>query len=404
MVNPPIWGAGFGLVALDAYLVVLLVAAAQLRARRRGSPGRPVHGANQFVVLVPAHDEEATIGSCLASLRAVAYPADAHDVVVVADNCTDATAALARAAGVTVLERDVPDEPGKGHALNWAMDRLAGLGLAPAAIAFVDADCEVTPNFLAEADSQLTDGAAAVQAAYVVSNPEASPATALRAAAFSLINYVRPLGRTAFGGSAGVLGTGMVLRTELIEALRFDPDSIVEDTDLHLRLLGAGERVHFLPDAQVRSPMPTASSAVASQQARWEGGRGELIRSHLWPLVATGVRRRRAAPLLAAADLLVPPLSFLALAHVVVDAALATLGRRGRALALLTAGGHAGFVLGGLALAGTPARTYGTLATAPALVARKLVLYVRFAIRGGPAGWERTAREVSVDATAASRG
>ena len=77
----------------------------------------------RFAVLVPAHNEERLIGACLDSLNAAAAHADA-EVVVIADNCTDATAGVARGRGATVLER-VSDERGKGYALEWA-NRGAG--------------------------------------------------------------------------------------------------------------------------------------------------------------------------------------------------------------------------------------------------------------------------------------
>ena len=89
---------------LNAYLVVLLGAAVRGRRRR---PPRPVTDARmRFAIVVPARDEEASIGTALASLRALEYPPDLVEIVVVADNCADRTADVAAACGATVWARN----------------------------------------------------------------------------------------------------------------------------------------------------------------------------------------------------------------------------------------------------------------------------------------------------------
>ena len=105
-----------------AYLLTLLAA-----ARRRPSPP-PAPGTPRVAVLIPAHDEGSGVRATVASVRALDWPAERLDVVVIADNCTDDTAAHAEAAGARVLERDAPDARGKGRALAWAVERLAADG------------------------------------------------------------------------------------------------------------------------------------------------------------------------------------------------------------------------------------------------------------------------------------
>jgi 1,2-diacylglycerol 3-beta-glucosyltransferase len=373
------------LAVMDAYLLTLLAAAARARQTPVPPPsGRPL----RFAVLVPGHDEERAIGDTLSALAALEYPADHVDVVVVADNCTDATATIARAAGATVLERSDPGRRGKGHALNWALDRLGEVSDAEA-VAFVDADCLPTANLLRAADARLRAGAVAVQADYVVSNAEASATAALRYAAFALFNRVRPLGRERLGLSAGLVGTGMAFRRPVIERLRFDTASVTEDGELHMRLLEQGDRVAFLPEAAVLSPMPTAAADTTAQQTRWEGGRLEVLRTR-W----RGLRDRRNRPLQAALfEEVVPPQALLAVLHLAGAALAAVSGRR--ALRRVAAGelaAQAVFVLGGLRVARAPGDVYRALATAPALMVQKVALYARLAVRGGPTEWERTTR------------
>ena len=125
-----------------AYLLTLLAAA------RRRTPPPPAPGTPRVTVLIPAHDEGAGVRATVASVRALDWPAERLDVVVIADNCTDDTAAQAAAAGARVLERDAPDARGKGRALAWAVERLAAAGPPPDAVVVVDADCTVEPGLL----------------------------------------------------------------------------------------------------------------------------------------------------------------------------------------------------------------------------------------------------------------
>lgn len=394
--NRALWLSSLGaaVTAIDLYLVALLAAAARPRASRPSGAQRGVER-RRFAVLVPAHDEQAMIGATLSALARLAYPPDRWSVVVIADNCSDATAEIAERAGAIVLERDDPARRGKGHALNWALDRLGQLE-APAAdaIAIVDADCEPSPNLLESFDARLRDGATAVQARYTVANPGASTQTALRFAAFALINTVRPMGKDRFGLSCGLLGTGMAFERSLLERHRFAPGSLVEDTDLHLRLVADGVRVVFAPEASVSSPMPTSQGAISAQQSRWEGGRVQLLRTWTKPLLAGADGRRDRVRLHAWLELLVPPQSLLALMHVGLGGlALAVRSRAGRRIVALDAALQAAFVLGGLRLTRAPAPVYRALVGAPLLVAQKLRILGRLVVKGVPKGWERTPRE-----------
>src|SRR5262249_34357078 len=153
------------------------------------------------------HDEEHQVAATIRSLQATAYPPARRRIVVVADNCTDATAQVARAAGADVLERHDPARRGKGHALAWAFPWILEDPRVDA-VCIVDADCEVSANLLQALSGRLRAGADAAQARYVVSDPTASTGAALRWAGFALFNVLRPRGRDRLGMSAGMLGTG----------------------------------------------------------------------------------------------------------------------------------------------------------------------------------------------------
>ncbi len=143
----PIFVAAIGLPALLGVASLLFLLLAALAGRRRSAP--PVTGSPLFLaVIVPAHDEALVLNGTLESLLAQTYPRDRFEIVVVADNCTDGTAALARLHPVTVLERSHATERGKGYALNHAVSYLLGQPSPPDGFVIVDADTQVALDFL----------------------------------------------------------------------------------------------------------------------------------------------------------------------------------------------------------------------------------------------------------------
>lgn len=372
-----------------AYLLTLLAAA--VTGRARGAPGAAPR-LPRFVVVVPAHDEEAGIGATVESLAAMRYGGET-ETIVVADNCSDATAARARAAGATVWERDAPDDPGKGQALAWAFERVAHERAGVDAVAVVDADCTVTPNLLEALGARLAAGARAVQASYAVSNPAAAPAAAARFAGFALVNHVRPLGKSVLGLSCGLLGTGMAFDVRLLRELPWRAFDVTEDVEYNLRLAEAGIRVEFAPEAAVSSPMPTSLDAAAVQRERWESGSVGLARGAAARMLAAGVAARDVNRMHAGAELLMPPQSILMAGNAILLAAgTAAHARRAAALSAAALAGQVAFVLGGLALVRAPAAAYRALALAPALALRNANLYARIARGRGEREWVRTPR------------
>lgn len=382
----PLLTAGAVLGAATAYLLVLLIAAS--RSRRVVICGAKPRAPHRFLVLVPAHDEEHVLPRTLRALAELEYPPASTCVLVIADNCTDTTADVARAAGGRVLVRRDPGRRGKGHALAWALLRLRGELADVDAVVFLDADCEPSPNLLAAFDTRLHAGARALQAAYLVANPEESWPSALRWAAFALVNLVRPLGQNALGLSSGILGSGFVLKRELLERVPWEAFSLAEDAEYHLRLVAAGERVAFVQDAAVVSRMPTSLVASREQNLRWEAGRWHLLRTWSPGLIREGLRRRDVARLHAGLEPLVPPQSLLLVANCgLLGAALTLRARTARAIALANLAGQVVYVLGGLRIARAPRSVYRAMAIAPLHVAWKLGLQLRILGGQGPRGW-----------------
>jgi len=321
---------------------------------------------------------------------------------VVADHCTDRTAAIARAAGACVLER-TEGARGKGAALDWALGRLARWPDFDVLLV-LDADCIPSENVLEAVERRMRGGVRVVQVDYVVANAGASNVAALRDAAFLLMNTVRPMGKDALGLSAGLRGTGMAFQRVVAERYGWRTSTLAEDHEQHCRLVSGGERVSFAAEASVRSPMPTSLRAGRSQQLRWESARWPLLRRWAPRLLAGALRHRDAVRADAALEMLIPPQSLLAFTNVALLAAATAFDERAaRRLAALSLLCQAAFVLGGLRVARAGPATYRALACAPLLVAEKLALAVRLATGGAPRSFERTPRTTAHEPASRSR-
>lgn len=376
------------LAAVPGTLELLLVTAGAGLGRvwpRRG-PARPSRPLRLWTV-VPAHNEQATIARCVSSLRACRVPPGSRfKVLVVADNCSDATAVRAREAGARVLVRNDAARRGKGYALDLAFRTL--LAEDADAVAVVDADSVVTPSFAEALIARLGSGADAVQVRYGVLNRDDSVRTRLMHVALLAFNVLRPQGRDALRLSAGLLGNGFALSRQALERVPYQALSVVEDLEYHLRLVACGLRVGFTTEAACLADMPLAGGGVRTQRARWEGGRLRMLLDH-GPGLAANVLRGRwrlAEPLL---ELLCLPLAF----HVLLLGLLAAMPVAPiRVFAVAALAVVAAHILCAILLAGRP-RDLLVLATAPAYIAWKLTtlpMLLRTSRRS--ADWVRTQR------------
>jgi hypothetical protein len=258
-------------------------------APRRKPRAEGERSIRQIAIVIPAHDEEKTIGSAVASLLACDRTSCAISIHVIADNCTDDTAGAAVRAGARLIERHDTERRGKGHALAYAFERVLE-DESVDAILVIDADSRVDANFLSECEAAFARGSHAIQAGYQIGNPEASDRVRLVAIAFRAFNVLRPRARSRLGLSCGILGNGFGLARATVERVPYTARSVVEDLEYHLELVKAGLRVDFLEGTTVRADQPLGDAAEKTQRARWEGGRFRMIREHAPKLLAEVVR------------------------------------------------------------------------------------------------------------------
>jgi cellulose synthase/poly-beta-1,6-N-acetylglucosamine synthase-like glycosyltransferase len=386
-----------------SYLGVLTLAAKSRNGRRQPPVVAP---SKRFVLLVPAHDEELVIGLALEAFRALEYPADLFSVHVVADNCTDRTAEIVRNSGFHAHERDDRDNPGKGPALNWLLDSLIAAGKQFDVVVIVDADTTVHPQFLRRMNDAFCGGAVAAQGFYGVRDAGASATAGVRYAALACRHHLRPLGRTALGGSCGLYGNGMAFDVALMRGRRWS-GHLIEDAEFQMELLLDGHLVAYVPEARIEAEMPDSTTAATSQNERWELGRLQLAQRFVPTLFRRSIAPRdplRIAYLDAAIDHLVPPLSVLVAANAASTATsiagIALGSRRSRLAAIaniVSAATIAIHVVTGLRSVKAPASVYRSLLDAPRLIWWKLRLWLRVVSHPDDVGWTRTSRNAAPD-------
>jgi cellulose synthase/poly-beta-1,6-N-acetylglucosamine synthase-like glycosyltransferase len=298
--------AGVVSIPVAVFGVEVLAARNPSRPSSRPEPARAELGS--AAIVIPAHNESAGILPTLADLSAQLEGDDR--LVVVADNCSDDTGAVAASAGAEVIRRDDLSRIGKGYALAFGIDHLAAR--PPRFVIFVDADCRVSPGAIAQLRAACAASGRPVQAAYLM-RPPARSAVDHRLAEFAWIvkNWVRPLGLWRLGGPVQLMGAGMVFAWNDIRAVPLSSGHLVEDLKLGLDLALLGKPPSFLPSATVTSEFPATASGAETQRQRWVRGHLGVIAHYVPRLVWRALARRSPALLVMALDLAVPPLSLL---------------------------------------------------------------------------------------------
>ena len=352
----------------------------------------------RFDVIVPAHNEEAVIAHVVGSLLRVDWPADRFRVVVVADNCTDATDSIATDAGAHVLRRFDQEKRGKGYALDFAFKASRGLGWADAVVV-IDADAEVSPNLLEAIACRIECGEYAAQVHYGVSNTGASWRTRLLSIAKAAFHIVRSRARERLQLSCGIRGNGWAVTHELLQRVPYNAFSLTEDLEYGIALGLAGFRVAYVDEAHSDAEMVSGEKESRKQRQRWERGRFALIRAKTMPLLRQALRKRSVVCLDLALDLMVLPLSYVALNVLALFAIVGLAAVAGQPFVgvwvWLGAGCVAALVLHilrGWQLSGAGLQGLLDLAWAPVFLIWKIVVMLS---GRGSKEWVRTKRERS---------
>jgi cellulose synthase/poly-beta-1,6-N-acetylglucosamine synthase-like glycosyltransferase len=374
--------------------VTVLFVEVLLAVTSRGSAVVQLGERPRLAVVMPAHNEASIIADTLRSI--VPQLSKSDRLIVVADNCSDETAAIATAEGAEVIVRTHLTLRGKGYALDFGVRHLERD--APDVVIIIDADCQVGAGAIDRLARLCGQTARPVQALYLMHSPKGGGLkTRIAEFAWVVKNQVRPTGLHRLGLPCQLMGTGMAFPWVCISTARLATGHIVEDLKLGIDLARAGTPPLFCPEALVTSQFPTSSEGIQSQRTRWEHGHLGVILSDAPRLFLGSLAPLNADLMALALDLSVPPLALATLYAVAVWVAsaffygftrvqlpldMATTAAVLLALSVLLSWGRYGrriISLGSLALAGVYALW-------------KIPVYARFLV-ARQLGWVRSKRD-----------
>ncbi|SDT00838.1 glycosyltransferase family 2 protein [Jiangella sp. DSM 45060] len=236
----------------------------------------------RITVLIPAHNEEHRIGAALDSLRAQSRRPD--HVVVVADNCTDATVEVARAHRRVEVVETAGNTHKKAGALNQVLAELLARLRPTDLVLVMDADSTLTPRFVEVAAEtlQADDGVGAVGGIFL-GEPGAGLLGDLQRSEYA--RYQRQIGRR--GGDALVLtGTATLHRVDVLRRLQsrrgqvYDTAALTEDNEITLAIKTMGLRCVSPRDCVVVTEVMPSWRDLWRQRLRWQRGALENLRAY----------------------------------------------------------------------------------------------------------------------------
>ncbi|MFY0729836.1 glycosyltransferase family 2 protein [Pseudomonas sp. NFX15] len=378
-------------IVLPVMILFIQILLACLPMRTLASPkgARP-----RVAVLVPAHNEASVIEATLRTVRSQLLEGDR--LLVVADNCSDDTAALARSAGAEVVERKDVHQRGKGYALDFGVRYLANA--APDVLIIVDADCQVGDGFVECLAVRCIDSGRPVQSLNLMRAPAGSGLKVqLAEFAWCVKNRARPQGWARLGLPCQLMGTGMAFAWRDLPLIELASGHIVEDLKMGLDFCRSGKPPLFCPDALVTSYFPRSEEGLITQRTRWEHGHLGVILGDTPKLFVESIGKGNGSLLAMTLDLLVPPLALLTL---VLAAAFALSG-----LVLVLTGvlapaliASAGVTILGMTVFlawsqfGRDIISFSALMYAPLYALKKIPLYVGFLFKR-QVEWVRSKRD-----------
>ena len=261
-------------------------------------------------ILIPAHNESTGITQTLLSIKAQLTPN--VRVIVVADNCNDDTAIVARSHGVEVIERQHETKRGKGFALDFGIQHL--VKNPPDIVLILDADCVLGENALSTLVDEAVQYKRPIQGLYLM-HAKAGSSLKIKIAAFAwaVKNWARPLGFHRLGLPCQLMGSGMAFPWQVISQVNLASGHIVEDMKLGVDLAKLKLAPRFCPAALITSEFPSSAEGIKTQRTRWEHGHIGMIVKEGLPLIMQSIQQFNLNMLAIALDMCVPPLALLVL-------------------------------------------------------------------------------------------
>lgn len=245
-----------------------------------------------FAVLVAAHNEEQVVGALIDNLKQLNYPKEMYDVFVIADNCTDNTANIARDMGVYACERHNDKLRGKGYAIEWMLKELWQYPKSYDGVVILDADNLVSPDFLQHMNNELCNGSRVIQGYLDTKNPSDSWITSSYAISYWYSNRLWQMPRRNLGMANYLGGTGMCFDSLLLKEMGWGATSLVEDLEFTMRCVQRGIYPTMSYEAKVYDEKPLGFKASCKQRLRWMQGHFDVARRYFFPLLWQGLKER----------------------------------------------------------------------------------------------------------------
>ena len=235
---------------------------------------------HKFMAIIPAHNEEMVVGNLIESLKQQNYPKELYDIYVIADNCTDSTAKVAKEAGAIVYERFDPDHKTKGYALQWFLKQKIEENADYDAFFVFDADNIVDKNFIVNMNKKLCQGEDVVQGYRDITNPTDNWITAGYALFYWTMHRLYHLARYNIGLSPLLNGTGFMVRFDVVKPNGWETETLTEDIEFSLKRIIQGKKLGWATDAIVYDEQPTSFKQSWSQRSRWTVGHMQCIKRY----------------------------------------------------------------------------------------------------------------------------
>lgn len=239
---------------------------------------------HKFMAIVPAHNEEMVVSNLIESLKNQTYDKNLYDIYVIADNCTDNTAEVARKAGAIVFERFDPAHKTKGYALQWFLKQKIEENADYDAFFVFDADNIVDKDFIVNMNKKLCQGEDVVQGYRDIKNPTDNWITAGYAIFYWTMNRMYHLARYNLGLSPLINGTGFMVRFDVIKPEGWVTKTLTEDIEFSLKRIIKGKRLGWAVDAKVYDEQPLGFKQSWKQRTRWTVGHIQCIKEYTKPL------------------------------------------------------------------------------------------------------------------------
>ncbi len=247
---------------------------------------------HRFMTIIPAHNEEKVVVNLIESLKKLDYPKDLYDIYVIADNCTDKTAEVAKKAGAIVYERFDEAHKTKGHALQWFLAQKIEENAPYDAFCIFDADNIVDENFLKVMNKKLCQGEEVVQGYKDIKNPSDSWVSAGYAIFYWTMHRFYHLARYNIGLSPLMNGTGFMVKFDVIKPQGWNTKTLTEDIEFSLKRIIEGKKLGWARDAIVYDEQPVGFKQSWTQRSRWTVGHMQCLKEYTKPLAEAVVKNK----------------------------------------------------------------------------------------------------------------